>query len=230
MGGVSVAYTGELEDIVPHPATYDWSTAPASINSNLYYPTGLSASTWTSPSGGTYTGSASGVSVTSAPTFNFGQIVLYGGTGSTNTLTFSKAVVDPVIAIWSLGSCGSSDCGGGILASFVFNAAPVLISGGPSYSSTTGSVASTTGYPASQSISVSGNTVSGKEANGVVAFLGSYTSISWTNPTAEDHYNFTVGAATPVPNPEPSGWMLILFGGAAYFLIKRKRNEAQPAA
>ncbi len=68
---------------------------------------------------------------------------------------------------WSLGQ-------GGINAQFAFtNATPVSVSGGPG--------AEYGGPP----ISVAGNTVFGSEGNGTVQFIGTFTSISWTDPVFE---------------------------------------------
>jgi hypothetical protein len=131
---------------------------------------------------------ADGTIVNKAPTSGDGIIQLVGGNTNVNTVTFSKPVVNPVMAIWSLGN-------GGAQAQFDFiSATPVLVSGGPSaeYGGT--------------SITISGNDVFGAEGNGTVQFIGTFSSLSWTNPVAENWYGFDVGiAGVGSPGvPEPS--------------------------
>lgn len=116
---------------------------------------------------------------------------IFGGTSTVNTLGFSQPVLDPVLAIWSLGSVIQGP------ASFVFSGFnPLNIVGGPS--------AEFGGNP----LNLSGVTVSGIEGNGSIQFLGTYSSISWTNPQFEDYYGFNVGALGVVP--EPSSLMLAI--------------------
>lgn len=151
---------------------------------------------------------ADGTIVDNAPTSANGIIRLAGGNSNINVITFSKPVVDPVMAIWSLGQPG-------IQASFDFlNATPTFVAGGPSNE-----------YGGS-SISVSGNRVLGNEGNGTVRFIGTYSDISWRNPTYEYWYGYNVGiagVAAPIPTPEPSE--LALFGlGLAILGRKRKRK------
>lgn len=147
---------------------------------------------------------ADGSVVANAPVQANGIRELIGGNSTVNTITFSSAVVNPVMAIWSLGQ-------GGVQASFAFNnATPVLISGGPS-----------TQY-AGNPITVSGNSVFGVEGNGTVQFMGTYTSLSWTNPVAENYYGFNVGVAAV---PEPAEYGMLLAGLAAVGLIARRRRS-----
>jgi hypothetical protein len=109
---------------------------------------------------------------------------IFGGTSTVNTLSFSQPVVDPVLAIWSLGSVVQGS------ASFVFTGlSPLNIVGGPS--------AEYAGNP----LTLSGVTVSGIEGNGSIQFLGTYSSLSWTNPQFEDYYGFNVGVLDVVPEP-----------------------------
>ena len=100
--GVGVSYSGEVQGPVPGlipPNCPSWEPA-------------------TTFSGGT---------VSNPPPSDYGCIPLSGGNPGVNTITFSQPVVDPVMAIWSLGQPG-------LTASFVFQTIqPISIeSGGPS--------------------------------------------------------------------------------------------------
>ena len=131
-------------------------------------------------------------------------IQLVGGNANVNTITFSTSVTDPVIAIWSLGQSG-------IAARFDFNLTPTLQAGGPSNE-----------YSGS-SIVVSGDSVIGEEGNGTVAFFGTFSSITFANPVFENWYGFTVGV--PAPVPEPSAYMLVLAGLAAFGFAARRKGR-----
>ncbi len=145
-----------------------------------------------------------GGTVTASPA-TVGDIITLNGSTLTNTITFASPVTDPVIAIWSLGSPG-------IAASFTFNATPTFEVGGPNVQ-----------YGGS-AITVSGNTVSGHEGNGVVQFTGTFSSISFTS-TAENFYGFNVGLNGPVAAvPEPGTWALMGIGFAALGALGRKRS------
>jgi hypothetical protein len=152
-----------------------------------------SVPTWTPAT--TFTGGPVGNAPPNAP-----SIQLEGGLPSLiETITFSSDIVNPVFAIWSLGQPGIS-------ASFDFvskNPEPfTLLGGGPS-SEFGGST-----------LTVNGQNVNGAEGNGVIQFDGTFSSISFTTPTFENYYAFTVGydaTLTPVPSvPEPA--TLSLFG------------------
>jgi hypothetical protein len=157
------------------------------------YPSYTPASTW-----------ADGVFVDNGPTASNGILQLTGGSDAVQTITFSRPVLDPVLAIWSLGQTGTP-------ASFVFqNATPIFVAGGPN--------AEHGGSP----LNVSGSIVSGEEVNGTIRFSGVYTSLSWTNPQAEYWYGFDVGVPSTPPVPEPSSWALMLVGG---LLLCRSRGR-----
>jgi hypothetical protein len=143
--------------------------------------------------------------VDNAPTPANGILQIFGGNDSVQTLTFSDALVNPVFAIWSLGQRDNT-------ASFVFGQTPTFVSGGPSaeYGGT--------------AIAVLGNTVSGQEANGTIRFIGTFTSLTWTNPQFEDWYGFNVGYQSAVP--EPSTWVMMILGFAGIgFMAFRKRKN-----
>ncbi len=182
-----------------HSATIDWNTwtsnstgtiasTPVTVTFSGENGSGWSASypSWTPT--GTW---ADGTVVANGPSGSNGIVRLTGGGTTIDTITFSQAVVNPVISIWSLGQ-------GGDTSSFNFiGATPVLVSGGGSAE-----------YGGS-GISVVGNNVYGTEGNGTVEFVGTYTSLSWTNPTFEDWYGFNVGiTAAAVPEPGSMGLML----------------------
>jgi hypothetical protein len=204
---------------VAHASTIDWASW-----SNIVTDPTLGSATGTTASGNfTYTGELqsfqanypsytpvstfSGGTVGNAPPQANGIIQLFGNTGATDTITFASAVTNPVLAIWSLGQ-------GNLSASFQFDTPFTIESGGPSaeYNGT--------------SITSIGNGVYGQEGNGVIQFTGTFTSISWTNPTFEDWYGFTVGVSE-VPGPTlgagPSSFVLAaLFLG---WLVRRRANR-----
>ena len=137
-----------------------------------------------------------GGTVGNAPPQGNNAVALVGHTGGVDTLTFSAPVVNPVMAIFSLGS-------GSVQARFVFNSSePFAIeAGGPS----TEFVGSSIFMCGDNS-----NAICGTEGNGTVQFNGTYDSITWTNPNNEFWYAFTAGApALAPPVPEPSSLLLL---------------------
>ena len=157
-----------------------------------------------------------GIIVGNGPTSSNNILQLTGGNGTTQTLTFSQAVVNPVFAIWSLGQ-------GGGPASFVFNATPTLVAGGPSNEYGGGT------------ITVAGNTVGGLEGNGTVEFVGTFTSLSWTNPQYEYWYGFDVGFQSVAGRsvdavPEPSTWAMLLLGFAGVGFVAYRRKDKMALA
>lgn len=175
--GVTASYTGELQRFVANYPSY----AP----------------------GGTF----SGGTVSNAPPSANGILQIFGGPNTrTDTITFSQAVLNPVLAIWSLGQPGLN-------AQFDFNQAFTIQSGGANaeYGGAT--------------ITAVGNNVFGSEGNGVIQFSGSINSISWTNPVAENWYGFTVGVPVAAV-PEPETYAMLLAGLGALVLVTRRRKSA----
>ncbi len=150
-----------------------------------------------------------GGTISNPPPPSGGIIQLFGMTGATDTITFSQSVTNPVFAIWSLGQ-------GGINATFDFTATPTFEAGGPSSE-----------YGGS-AITVAGNVVSGSEGNGSIEFFGTFDSITWTNPTYENWYGFTVGVQSSVP--EPSTWAMMILGFAAIGFFAHRRNKSGTVA
>lgn len=173
--GVTAGYTGELQQFVANYPSY----TPA--------------------------GTFSGGTVGNAPPSANGILKIFGGPNTlTSTITFSQAVVNPVIAIWSLGQPGLS-------AQFDFDHAFTIESGGPNAE-----------YGGATITSI-GNNVFGSEGNGVIQFAGSINSISWTNPVYENWYGFTVGVPVAAV-PEPETYALLLAGLGALVLVTRRRK------
>lgn len=142
-------------------------------------------------------------SVTGRPT-GTDIIAIVGGPQTKFTLSFSQAVTNPYFAGLSLGQPG------GYFVTYEFDATPTLISSGQGYWGGCGTC-----------LTVSGNNLIGEEGHGVVQFMGSFTSISWTAPVGETWHGFQVGVNAI---PEPETYALMLAGLAAVGFMARRRK------
>ncbi|HUA97161.1 MAG TPA: Ig-like domain repeat protein [Terracidiphilus sp.] len=176
----------------PHADTFAWTdwtrdtpgnttpgTASGTLASALFGTINVTYSGQTSgiatqPSWGPASTFSGGIVGNAPPAYN--GLALEGGYPYTETITFSQPVTNPAFAIWSLGSPS-------ILAYFNFTAAEPfnLLGGGPS------------NEYGGQSIVVAGTAIYGSEGNGIVQFIGTYSSLTFTTPDYEDYYALTVG-------------------------------------
>lgn len=139
-------------------------------------------------------------------------IRLTGGTSTgTQTLTFSQPVVNPVMAILSLGQPGAP-------VQYNFDAGFTILNNGPGF------------FGNGALTALPGNILQGQEGHGIIQFNGTFSSISWTIPTAEFWHGFQVGiheVAGPNPVPEPTTMLLLGTGLAGVGAAVRKRRKVE---
>ena len=133
-------------------------------------------------------------------------IRLTGGTeAGTQTITFSEPVTNPVMAILSLGQSS-------LLVTYDFGDEDfTVLNFGPGFFGGPGNLTE-----------LAGNVLQGVEGHGLIQFNGTFTSITWTIPTAEFWHGFQIGLLEPstaVPTPAA----LLLLGAGLIGLGVRSR-------
>jgi len=140
-------------------------------------------------------------------------VALIGGSSTTTyTITLSEAIKDPIMAIVSLGQPG-------VFVTYDFDRPFTILSQGTGY----------WGGGATSLVQLPGDVLRGNEGHGTIQFLGTFSTFSWTAPTAENWHGFTFGIRTteriePTPVPEPATLGLIGLGLAGLGFVRRKRK------
>jgi len=120
---------------------------------------------------------------------------------ATYTMTFDKALINPIFSVISVGQ-------GGLPVTYAFDQSFTILSQGA-------------GYWGAGPLSQSGNNLIGEEGHGTIQFSGAVSSITWTTNNYENWHGFNVAAESAVPEP---GTMTALGLGLAA-VARRRRNK-----
>jgi hypothetical protein len=189
-GSVSVTFTGDLRDLQENHTTVFNNTGQIS-GQTIYTPS---------------------LSISDA-------VGTWGGTGTTNTITFSSPVMNPIIWINSLGRGGDWDPLT-YVQTWTFNTPFTLLS---SLYIPGGDVLMNFEANPYQ-LTVSGMDLIGQEGHGSIQFSGLISSISWTSDISEQSAYFQVGyegVAIPEPSTYAALFGVLALAGTIYW----KRNR-----
>lgn len=175
IGSIDVSYTGDV----------------------TFAQLGTGTNFWTQGNPAPYTGNAV---VDNAPTAS--EMIAMSRAGITNTVLFSQAVTDPIMAIVSQGQYG-------LPVTYDFNSPFSVLSEGRGY------------WGDGRYELQAGDKLKGYELHAVIQFDGTFNSISWTSAPGEYWHGFTFGL--PAQNvPAPAGLGLIALGLLGMAGFRRK--------
>ena len=147
-----------------------------------------------------------------SPTPNNISIIQLIQAGGPNTITFNQAVIDPYIAMVSIGQPSQLHW-----VTYLFSNAFSVIS----HNTVTPAFWGTGSYSTPDAM-----TLVGKEFSGVLQFSGAYAagqSLTFTVSNNEDWHGFTVGATSVVPEPSTSALMSVGLIGMGFAARRRRR-------
>jgi len=156
--------------------SYKGDVAFAQLGSGINY--------WTEGVPKPYTGNST---IENAP--SAANMIALSHPGITNTITFSRPVRNPIMAIVSLGAPWQS-------ISYNFNSQFKILGKGQ-------------GYWGDGTYSILGNTLTGTELHGVIQFQGLISSIIWTVSYNEWWHGFTIGLPSNQTTLAPSLMLLL---------------------
>ncbi len=129
-------------------------------------------------------------------------------TGSSNyRITFAEAVVDPVMAVLSIGRTN-------LPVEYLFDADFEIVNSGCGFWG---------GSCAGSLFEEPGNVLRGVEGHGVIQFQGTFTELNFSTNPAEFWHGFTIGIAGVADIPEPGLFALLSFALFGLGLAGRKR-------
>ena len=178
----------------------DWTSADSTSAAGTAGAVGVTFSGVINPfaqtAGGTFFWGVNSAIYTSAPEVDNPPpdsdiIRLTGGGGAgIQTLTFSIPVVDPVMAILSLGRTAT-------VVTYDFDASFDILNSGAGF------------FGGGVLNELVGDILQGREGHGLIQFSGTFSTISWTIPSSEFWHGFQIGFAAV---PEPMSIWLMMIG------------------